>query len=69
MNPGAWVAQSVKHPTLDFSSDHDLMVREIKPCIRLHADTAKPAWDSLSLPFLCLSLSLSLKINKLKYIL
>ena len=28
---GAWVAQSVKHLTLDFSSGHDLMVREIKP--------------------------------------
>ena len=23
---GAWVAQSVKHPTLTFSSGHDLMV-------------------------------------------
>ena len=27
---GAWVAQSVKHPTLDFSSGHDLMVREFE---------------------------------------
>ena len=25
---GAWVAQSVKHPTLDFGSGHDLTVRE-----------------------------------------
>ena len=28
---GAWVAQSVKHPTLDFGSAHDLRVPEIKP--------------------------------------
>ena len=30
---GAGVAQSVKHPTLDFGSGHDLTVHEIKPCI------------------------------------
>ena len=34
---GTWVAQMVKHPTLDFGAGHDLTVREI------------PAWDSLSL--------------------
>ena len=28
---GARVVQSVKHPTLGFGSDHDLMVREFKP--------------------------------------
>ena len=28
---GAWVAQVVKHPTLDFSSGHDLTVREFEP--------------------------------------
>ena len=47
----------------------------VKPCVRLCADslTARPAWGSLSpslsLPLSCvgrLSLSLSLKINKLK---
>ena len=27
----AWVALSVKHPTLDFGSGHDLTVHEIKP--------------------------------------
>ena len=74
---GAWEAQSVKHLTLDFSSGHDLMVREIELHIRLRAVSMEPAWDSLplslSLPCtsafsLCLSLllSLSLKINKLK---
>ena len=52
---GAWVAQSVKCPTLDFSSGHDLPVHEIEPCVRLCADSAEPAWDSLplSLSLLC----------------
>ena len=40
---GAWVAQSVKRPTLDFGSGHDLMVPEIGPHIGLHADILKPA--------------------------
>ena len=55
---GAWVAHSVKQWILDFGSGHDLVVLEIKPCIRLHA---------------CLGFSLSLsapppplKINKEK---
>ena len=55
---GRWVAQSVKCPTLDFSSGHDLPSSVL---------SAEPAWDSLcsslslSLP---LSFPLSLKINK-----
>ena len=28
---GAWVAQSVKPPTFDFGSGHDLTVREFEP--------------------------------------
>ena len=32
---GAWVAQSVKRPTLDFSSGHDLTVRGFEPCTGL----------------------------------
>ena len=32
---GAWVAQSVKRLTLDFSSGHDLTVSEFEPYIRL----------------------------------
>ena len=28
---GTWVAQSVKHPTLGFSSGHDFKVCEIEP--------------------------------------
>ena len=43
----AWVAQSVKHPTLDFGSGHGLTVCEFEPCIGLCADSAQPAWDSL----------------------
>ena len=40
---GTYVAQSVKHPTLDFDSGHDLMVREIEPHMGLHADSTEPA--------------------------
>ena len=50
------MVQSVKHPTLDFGSGHDLRVRRIEPCVGLCADIMEPAWDSLS-PFLSLSLS------------
>ena len=45
---GAWVAQSVKHLTLDFGFGHDLMDCEFEPCVRLWADSTEPAWDSLS---------------------
>ena len=64
---GAWVAQSVKHPTLDFRSSQDLTVHEIKLRIKLCTGSAEPAWDSLSLPDpppLVLFLSLSLSQNK-----
>ena len=40
---GTWVAQSLKDPTLDFGSHHDLMVHEIKPCVGLHTDSTQPA--------------------------
>ena len=49
------MAQSVEHLTLDFGSGHDLVVRGIESHIRLCADGAEPAWDSLS-PSLSLSL-------------
>ena len=66
------MAQSVKCPTLDFGSGHDLTVGEIKPCIRLCGDSAEPACSfspSLSVSHLhVLSFSLSLKISKLKNI-
>ena len=55
---GAWVAQSVKRPTLGFRSSHNLRVYEFKPQIGLCTDSAEPPWDSLSVP-LSLSLSLS----------
>ena len=60
---GAWVAQSVKYPTLDFGSGHDLTVHETEPCIRLCTDSAEPAWDSLS-PFLSALLLLMLCLSK-----
>ena len=45
---GAWVAQLVKHPTLDFNSGQDLIVHESEPCARLCADSVESAWDSFS---------------------
>ena len=59
---GTWVAQSVKHPPLDFGSGLDLTIREFKPRMGLHAGSVEPSWDSLSpslsaLPPLVLSLS------------
>ena len=42
------MAQALKHPTLGFTSGHDLTVREIEPRVRLCADSVEPTWDSLS---------------------
>ena len=68
---GTWVAQSVKWPTLDFGSGHDLLVSGFGPGFGLCADSLEPGvcfgfCVSLFLPFLhshsvSLSLSLSLK--------
>ena len=59
---GAWVAQSVRHLTLDPGSGHDLMVGEFEPHVGLHTASTEPAWESLSL---LLSLPFfPLKINK-----
>ena len=58
------MAQLVKHLTLGFGSGHDLMVHGVEPCIRLCADNAEPAWDSLFIslcPSPVYSLSLFLK--------
>ena len=61
---GTWVAQSVEHLTLDFGSGHDLTVGGIEHCNRLCANSAQPAWDSLSLPLSAPPLlALSLKIS------
>ena len=68
---GTWVVELVKQLTPDFGSGYDLTVRDIKPHIRLCADSAELTWDSL-FPSLCappllvhmLPPSLSLKINK-----
>ena len=48
-NGGAWVAQLVKHPTVDFGSGHDLTVGETDLLSGLCADSTEPDWDSLSL--------------------
>ena len=57
------MAQAIKRPMLDFGSDHDLMVREIEPQVRLLADSTDSAWDSLSAPLLHM-LALSLSFSK-----
>ena len=54
-----WVGQSMEHLTLDFSSGHDFRVREMEPHMGLCADSAEPAWNSLSQSLSALSLTLS----------
>ena len=46
---GTWVAQSVKHLTLDFRSGHDFRVPELQSGVRFWADGVETARDSLSL--------------------
>ena len=51
---GTWVTQSVKYPTLDFNSGHDLifhdlMVGMFELCVRLCSDSVEPIWDVLTL--------------------
>ena len=64
---GAWVAESIKCPSLDFGSGRGLTVHEFEPKIGLCADSMESASDSLS-PFPSapplLVLSHSQKINK-----
>ena len=43
-----WGTPSVKRPTLDLGSGHDLTVRELEPHVGLCADSTEPAWDSVS---------------------
>uniref|UniRef100_A0ABI7XW29 Uncharacterized protein n=1 Tax=Felis catus TaxID=9685 RepID=A0ABI7XW29_FELCA len=45
---GTWVAQSGKCPPRDFSSGHDLMVREFKPHMERSAVSTEPSWYSVS---------------------
>ena len=47
---GACVAQSVRRPSLDLDSCHDLMGHGFEPYVGLCADSAECTWDSLSLP-------------------
>ena len=67
------MAQSVKCPTLDFGSGHDLMVHGFKPRVGLCTDSIEPAWDSLSpsvslYPSPICTLSLKNKLKKKKEI-
>ena len=57
---GACVAQSIEHPTLDFSSGHDLWVLGSSPTSGF-MHSRESAGDSLSLSIFLYSLSLSLK--------
>ena len=57
------MAQSDKHPPLDFGSGHDLTVHGFEPRVGLCANREEPSWDSLSAPP-PFPLSLFLKINK-----
>ena len=60
----AWVAQLVKHLTLDFGLGHDIAVHGIEPHVGLCTVSVEPAWDFLS-PSLSLPLfSGSLPQNK-----
>ena len=40
---GTWVAQSIKHPTVDFCSGHNLMIHGMTPYIELCTDSMEPA--------------------------
>ena len=42
------MAQSVKHPTLDFGSGHDLTFGEFEPRFGLCVDSIETAWDFLA---------------------
>ena len=55
-----------KHPTLDFGSGHDLMIREFESHVGLCADSKEPAWDSLSLslPLFCSACARSLSLSQ-----
>ena len=58
---GAWVAQSVEHPTLDFGSGHDLMVHEFESPASGSVLTVRSVLGILSLPLSAPFPALSLK--------
>ena len=61
------MVQWVKFPTLDFSSGHDLSVRDVEPCIGLCTDCKEPVWCSLSLPLSLPSPAHALSCSQNKY--
>ena len=44
MLEGIWLAQSVGHLSLGFSSGHDLLVCGFEPRLGFWADSSEPAW-------------------------
>ena len=42
------MAQSFERPTFGFGSGHDFILHGFEPHVGLCADSAGPAWDSLS---------------------
>ena len=64
---GAWVAESVKWLTLDFSSGRDLTVHEFKPCVTLCVPRQEhEAYLRFSLPLsLPLPCSLTLALSQI----
>ena len=59
LGASGWLSR-FKHLTLALKSGHDLMVWELETHVRLCADSAEPAWDSVSLPLSLLPLLLTL---------
>ena len=57
-------AQPARHPTLDFSSGHDLTVCGFEPLIGLQADGADPTWDAVSFSLSAPARSLSITLSK-----
>ena len=55
---GTWVAQSVKHPTLDFSSGHDLTFARWSPALD-SVLTVQSLLEILALPLSLASLPLA----------
>ena len=43
------MVQSIKHPTLEFGSGHNLRVCGLEPHVELCSDSLEPVWESLSL--------------------
>ena len=63
---GACVAQSVEHPTLDFSSGRDLTVGEIEPHVGLCLTARVACWGASHSLTLCPSFACDLSLSQNK---